>query len=57
LCPSPSCLEYNRTRDWAAARQATIALVKGWGLGFLARFGMGFVMMVLWWLWVWFNRG
>lgn len=50
-------LEYNRTRDWAAARQSLTALVKGWGLGFLARFGLGFVMMVLWWLWVWFNRG
>ena len=47
-------LEYNRTRDWAAARQATIALVKGWGLGFLARFGMGFLFLALCCLCVWF---
>ena len=46
-------LEYSRLRDWKAARQALFGLATGWGLGFMARFGIGLAMMILWWIWVW----
>lgn len=36
-------------KGWAALR----GLAAGWGLSFIARFAIGFVMMLLWWLWVW----
>ncbi len=46
-------LEFNRVRDWQKAWDALRGLAAGWGLSFLARFGIGAVMMVLWWIWVW----
>jgi uncharacterized protein YqgC (DUF456 family) len=45
-------LEYARTRAWDKAWQALRGLAAGWGLSFIARFGIGFLMMALWWLWV-----
>jgi hypothetical protein len=46
-------LEYVRLRDWQKAWQALRGLATGWGLSFIVRFVIGFVMMGLWWLWVW----
>lgn len=46
-------LEHNRDQDWARAWQATKGLIFGWGLSFVVRFGLGAVMLLLWWLWVW----
>lgn len=46
-------LEYKRTGDLGKARQALVGLAKGWGLSFILRFGVGVLMMGLWWLWVW----
>jgi uncharacterized protein YqgC (DUF456 family) len=46
-------LEYYRLRDWALARQAVFGMAKGWGLSMAARLVIGFLMMVLWWIWVW----
>jgi len=46
-------LEYVRLRDWKKAWQALRGLATGWGLSFIVRFVIGFVMMGLWWLWVW----
>ena len=46
-------LEYYRTRDMNASWKALRGLATGWGLAFVVRFGMGVVMMLLWWLWVW----
>lgn len=46
-------LEFNRVRDWQKAWQALRGLAKGWGLSFVARFGIGVVIMVLWWIWAW----
>ncbi len=46
-------LEYNRVRDWQKARQALRGLATGWGLSFVVRFGIGVVLMVLWWFWAW----
>jgi uncharacterized protein len=48
-------LEYLRLRDLNKAWLALRGLATGWGFSFIARFGIGLVIMVLWWLWVWFN--
>lgn len=44
-------LEYYRLRDWQKAWQAFRGLATGWGLAYVVRFGIGIVMMVLWWVW------
>ena len=46
-------LEYYRLRDLQLALAAMRGLATGWGLSFIARFGIGLAMMVLWWFWVW----
>lgn len=46
-------VEYQRHKDWQKAVLALQGLAKGWGLSFFVRFGIGVVMMVLWWLWAW----
>lgn len=46
-------LEYLRSRDALQAWRALKGLAAGWGLSFIARFGIGVIMMALWWLWVW----
>jgi len=46
-------LEFNRLRDWQKAWEALRGLARGWGLSFIVRFGIGAVMMVLWWVWAW----
>jgi uncharacterized protein YqgC (DUF456 family) len=46
-------LEYWRTRDLRKAWNALIGMAAGWGLSVFVRFGVGLVMMVLWWAWVW----
>ncbi len=46
-------LEYARTSDIKKAWQALHGLASGWGLSFVVRLGIGVVMMILWWVWVW----
>jgi len=46
-------LEYIRLKDTKKAWDALRGLATGWGLSFVVRFGIGFLMMLLWWLWVW----
>lgn len=46
-------IEYLRVHDAEKALQALRGLATGWGLSFVVRFGIGVVMMGLWWLWVW----
>ncbi len=46
-------LEYWRTKDLKLAFSALRGLATGWGLSFVARFFIGLLMMILWWLWVW----
>lgn len=46
-------LEYLRARDLREAWFALRGLVAGWGLSFLVRYGIGALIMVLWWVWVW----
>ena len=46
-------LEYTRTRDMQQAWQALRGLATGFGVSVVVRFGIGVVMMILWWIWVW----
>jgi uncharacterized protein YqgC (DUF456 family) len=46
-------LEYTRLGNTRQAWAALRGLATGWGLSFVIRFGIGTVMMLLWWLWVW----
>jgi uncharacterized protein YqgC (DUF456 family) len=46
-------LEWLRLKDAKKALRAFTGLTAGWGLSFAVRFGVGLVMMSLWWLWVW----
>jgi len=46
-------VEYLRVGDWAKVVEAVRGLATGWGLSFLARFGIGLLMVVLWGFWVW----
>jgi uncharacterized protein YqgC (DUF456 family) len=46
-------LEYARLRDWKKAWRAFTGLTVGWGLSVAARFAIGSLIMLLWWIWVW----
>lgn len=47
--------EYLRKRDRRQAWRVTRGLLIGWGWSFVARFGIGTVMIGLWFAWVWLN--
>lgn len=44
-------MEYQRLRDSAEATRVVKALLIGWGLAFVVRFGIGLVMLGLWGVW------
>jgi hypothetical protein len=46
-------VEWIRAREIKKAWKAFVGMVVGYGLAYLARFGIGVLMMLLWWLWVW----
>lgn len=46
-------LEFIRSRNLHQTWLAMRGLIAGWGLAFFTRFGIGLIMIVLWWLWVW----
>lgn len=48
--------EYQRVRDRDKALATVKALALGWGWAFVARFGIGVVMVVLWGVWAMINR-
>ena len=45
--------EWRRVKDKQVAFGNTKAWMIGWGWSFLAMFGIGFVMILLWGLWAW----
>jgi hypothetical protein len=45
--------EWQRKKDKQIALDNTKAWMTGWGWSFLARFGIGIVMIVVWGLWAW----
>jgi uncharacterized protein YqgC (DUF456 family) len=46
-------LEFARYREFKKAWRAFLGLATGWGLSFFVRFGIGVVIILVWWLWVW----
>ncbi|MBN2548240.1 MAG: DUF456 domain-containing protein [Anaerolineales bacterium] len=48
-------LEYGRVQDWQKAWEALRGLATGWGLAYIVRLGIGFLIMALWWIWVWIS--
>lgn len=44
--------EYLRLRDHEKAIDVIKGLLAGWGWSFVVRFGIGFVMVILWLIWV-----
>ena len=46
-------LEWGRLQDHEQAFQSLKALVTGWGFSYVARLGIGLVMVLLWGIWVW----
>lgn len=46
--------ELQRRRDADEAKKVVIALMTGWGLAFVVRFGLGVVMFGLWGIWAYF---
>lgn len=46
-------LELARYREFKKAWGAFLGLATGWGLSFFVRFGIGVLIILLWWLWVW----
>ena len=46
-------LEWSRLQDHKQAFQSLKALVTGWGFSYVARLGIGLVMVLLWGIWVW----
>jgi len=49
--------EYSRHRDWSKALSALQGMAAGWGLAFVARFGIGVLMIILWVIWDWQSSG
>ena len=47
--------ELQRRRDSEEAKKVVIALMTGWGLAFVVRFGLGVVMFGLWGIWAYFS--
>lgn len=44
-------MEFQRLKNEEKARQVVKALMVGWGLAFIVRFGLGVVMIGLWGIW------
>ena len=47
-------MEFRRLRDSAEATKIVKALLTGWGLAFVVRFGLGVVMFGLWGVWAYY---
>jgi predicted tellurium resistance membrane protein TerC len=47
--------ELQRRRDAQEAQAVVKALLTGWGLAFIVRFGLGVVMFALWGIWAYYG--
>ena len=47
--------ELQRRRDAEEAKAVVKALLTGWGLAFVVRFGIGVIMLALWGIWAFFT--
>jgi uncharacterized protein YqgC (DUF456 family) len=48
-------VEYTRVGDWQKSWFAVRGMLTGWGLSFVARFLIGLLIMIVWWMWVIFR--
>lgn len=48
-------MELNRLGDADEAKALVKALLTGWGLAFIVRFGLGVIMLALWGIWAFFG--
>lgn len=48
-------VEFLHAKDLRKAWLAVRGMAAGYGIAFVSRFGIGFLMMVVWWLWVRFG--
>jgi len=48
-------MELNRLGDADEAKTLVKALLTGWGLAFIVRFGLGVIMLALWGIWAYFG--
>ena len=48
-------MELNRLGDADEAKALVKALLTGWGLAFIVRFGLGVIMLALWGIWAFFT--
>jgi len=46
-------IEWRKQEDWRKALQSIRGLAVGWGLAFVARFGIGVLMIICWIIWEW----
>lgn len=46
-------IEWRKQADWRKALQSIRGLAVGWGLAFVARFGIGVLMIICWIVWEW----
>jgi uncharacterized protein YqgC (DUF456 family) len=46
-------LEWRRLGEFSLAKSSLLGLIKGWLSGLLARVAVGFLMVILWIIWVW----
>ncbi len=46
-------VEWIRLRDARKAWKALIGMSAGYGISYFVRFGLGMLIMSMWWLWVW----
>ena len=51
-CAGVLIAQYQHTADWQAARESTIAVLKGFGAGVIAELGAALAMVLVWVSWV-----
>lgn len=51
-CAGVLIAQYQQTADWHAARESTIAVLKGFGAGVVAELGAALAMVLVWLAWV-----
>lgn len=48
--------EFYRTKNKKTSFEVTKSMLKGWGWSFIARFGIGLIMLILWIIWFFSNK-
>lgn len=51
-CAGVLIAQYQQTADWHAARESTVAVLKGFGAGLIAELGAALAMVLVWVSWL-----